>query len=75
MNTHDEVLESGLVADIPKYKELFEQRAQFQWEYYSALALLRSRIYDSLKSSLSERAGPFDSTGWQRAPSWDSPLP
>lgn len=67
MNAHDEVLDSGLIADIPKYKELFEQKAQFHWEFYSELALLRSRIYDSLKSSLRERATPFDFPGWQRA--------
>lgn len=67
MNAHDEVLDYGLIADIPKYKELFEQRAQFHWEFYSELALLRSRIYDSLKNSLRERATLFDFTGWQRA--------
>lgn len=67
MNAHDEALESGPIADIPKLKELFEQRAQFHWEYYTALALLRSRIYDSLKKSLSERTKPFDFREWQRA--------
>lgn len=63
----DEALDYGLIADIPKYKEVFEQRAQFHWEFYSELALLRSRIYDSLKSSLSEKAESFDFSGWQRA--------
>lgn len=68
MNAHDdEVLDSGLIADIPKFKERFEQIAQFHWEYYSELALLRSRIYDSLKSSLRERTTPYDFTEWQRA--------
>jgi len=67
MNAHDEALDYGLITDIAKYKEQFEQKAQFQWEFYSELALLRSRIYESLKSSLRERATPFNFTGWQRA--------
>lgn len=65
--TRDPVLDYGLIADIPKYKELFEQRAQFHWEFYSELALLRSRIYEELKTSLRERAEPFDFSKWQRA--------
>jgi len=67
MIRHDEILDYGLIADIPKFKALFEQRAQFHWEFYSELTLLRSRIYDSLKSSLREPAESFDFTGWQRA--------
>jgi hypothetical protein len=65
---HDEVLDSGLIADIPKFRELFEEKAQFHWQFYSELALLRSKIYDKLKSSLLERAAPFSGlVGWQRA--------
>jgi hypothetical protein len=63
----DEVIDSGLVADIPKNKELFEQWVKFHWEYYSELAFLRNQIYDSLKSSLREWAKPFEFPGWQRA--------
>src|SRR5215472_18223254 len=65
---HDEVLDSGLIADIPKFRELFEEKAQFHWQFYSELALLRSKIYNKLKSSLLERAAPFSGlVGWQRA--------
>ena len=67
MNGSEEVLDYGLIADIPKSRELFKQQAQFHWEYYSELAFLRNQIYDSLKSSLRERTAPFEFTGWQRA--------
>ena len=66
-STHDRVIDYGLVTDITKYKKLFEQRAQFHWEFYSELAILRSRIYEELKSSLRERATAFDFPKWQRA--------
>lgn len=64
---HDEVLDYGLVADIPKSKELFEKKAQFHWEFYSELAYLRNQIYDALKSSVREVDSPFEFSGWQRA--------
>jgi hypothetical protein len=67
MNGPDEVIDFGLIADIPKSKEHFERLAQFHWEYYSELAFLRSQIYDSLKASLRERAESFEFSGWQRA--------
>ena len=63
----DEVLDYGLIADIPKSKELFEQKAQFHWEFYSELAYLRNQTYDLLKSSLREVAAPFEFSSWQRA--------
>lgn len=66
-STNDEPLDHGLVADIPKYRELFEQKARFHWDYYSELALLRSRIYEELKSSLLEQAKSLDIPKWQRA--------
>lgn len=66
-STNDEPLDYGLIADIPKFRELFEQKAQFHWEFYTELALHRSKIYDSLRASLRERAESFDFTGWQRA--------
>jgi RES domain-containing protein len=66
MSQHDEPLDSGLIADIPKSKALYEQLRQFQWEYYSELAYQRNKIYDALKSSLRERAAPFDLSKWQR---------
>jgi hypothetical protein len=40
MNGPDDVLDFGLIADIPKSKDLFEQKAKFHWEYYSELAYL-----------------------------------
>jgi hypothetical protein len=67
MNGPDEVLDHGLIADIPKSKELFEQKAQFHWEYYSELAYLRNQIYDALKSSQRDVAAPFQFPAWQRA--------
>lgn len=67
MSEYEEPLDSGLVADIPKSKALYEQLCQFHWEYYSELAYLRNKIYGSLKSSLRERAGPFEFSRWQRA--------
>jgi hypothetical protein len=67
MNGPDEVLDYGLIADIPKSKELFAQRTQFHWEYYSELAYLRNQIYDALKSSLREVAAPFEFQAWQRS--------
>lgn len=67
MNGPDEVLDYGLIADIPKTKELFERQAQYHWEFYSELAYLRNRIYDLLKSSLREVAVPFEFPIWQRA--------
>lgn len=67
MIRHDEILDYGLIADIPRFKALFEQRAQFHWEFYSELSLLRSKLYDSLKDSLREPSESFDFAGWQRA--------
>jgi len=66
MSQHDEPLDSGFVADIPKSRELFERLREFHWEYYSALAYQRDKIYDSLKNSLRDRAGPFQFSKWQR---------
>lgn len=62
-----ELLEYGLVQDIPKTKARYEQLLKFHWDYYSELAFQRSQIYDSLKSSLRERAAQFQFTAWQRA--------
>jgi RES domain len=67
MNGPDEPLDFGLIADIPKSEEHFERLAQLHWEFYSELAFLRNQIYDSLKGSLRERAGPFEFPEWQRA--------
>ena len=61
---HDEILDSGLIADIPKFRELFEEKAQFHWQFYSELPLLRSKIYDKLKSSLLERPPLENHKGW-----------
>jgi hypothetical protein len=66
MSEYEESLDSGLLADIPKSKALYEQLRQFHWEYYSELAYLRNKIYDPLKSSLRERAKPFELSRWQR---------
>jgi len=48
-------------------RKLYQERAQFHSEYYSELEYLRSQIYDELKSSLLERAQPFEFLNWQRA--------
>ena len=45
MSQHDESLDSGFIADIPKSRALFDQLRQFHWEYYSELAYQRNRIY------------------------------
>lgn len=62
-----EFLEGGLIADIGKSKARYEEFLQFHWEYYSELAFLRNRIYDSLKNSLRENASPYEFANWQRA--------
>lgn len=67
MSRHEEFLESGFVADIPRSRALYEQLRQFHWEFYSELAYQRDKIYDSLKGSLRERAEPFELPKWQRA--------
>jgi RES domain-containing protein len=66
MSFQDEPLDSGFMEDIPKSRALYEQLRQFHWEYYSELAYQRNEIYDSLKSSLRERAAPFELSKWQR---------
>jgi hypothetical protein len=66
MSHDDEPLESGLIADIPKSRALYEKLRQFHWEFYSELAYQRSKIYESLKRSLRERATSFDFSKWQR---------
>lgn len=63
----EEPIESGLIADIPATKARYEQLIQFHWEYYSELAFQRNQVYDSLKSSVRERAAPFEFSKWQRA--------
>ena len=67
MNPPDEPLESGFVADIPSSRAHYDQLRQFHWEYYSALAYQRSKIYESLKGALRDRAKPFEFSKWQRA--------
>jgi hypothetical protein len=66
MSQPEEPLDSGLIADIPKSRALYEQLRQFHWEYYSELAYQRSRIYDSLRNALRDRAAPFELSKWQR---------
>jgi len=61
-----EVLDAGTISDITRSKAMFEHIAQFHWEYYSELAFQRKQIYDSLKTSLRERAVPFEFKRWQR---------
>jgi hypothetical protein len=67
MSKYEEPLEFGLLADITQSKQIYERQLQFQWEFFSELAYQRNRIYDSLKSSLRNRAGPFAFSTWQRA--------
>jgi hypothetical protein len=67
MISYDDPLDSGFVADIPRSRALYEQLRQFHWEFYSELAYQRNKIYDSLKTSLRQRAEPFEVLQWQRA--------
>jgi hypothetical protein len=66
MSDAEEPIEFGLIGDIPTSKARTEQLIQFAWELYSELAFQRNQIYDFLKSSLRERAGPFEFSRWQR---------
>jgi hypothetical protein len=63
----EELLDYGLIADIPRSKALYEQLLRFHWEFYSELAYQRKQVYDLLKSSLRERASAFEFSKWQRA--------
>lgn len=66
MSEHEEILDTGLVADIPRSKALYEQQRRFHWEYYSELAYQRNKVYDSLKTSLRDQAKPFEFSRRQR---------
>jgi RES domain len=66
MSDREEPLESGLIADIATSKARHDEVIQFFWEYYAELAFQRNEVYDSLKSSLRERATPFEFHRWQR---------
>lgn len=62
-----EPLDWGLISDISKSREEFEQFGHFHWDFYSELEYLRHQIYDSLKESLREKTKAFEFSGWQRA--------
>jgi hypothetical protein len=61
-----ERLESGRISDILRSKRYFEQLVEFHWEYYSELAFQRNQIREQLKSSLRDKAKPFEFPRWQR---------
>jgi len=61
-----EVLDSGRISDILKSKALFEELVEFHWHYYSDLLFQRNQIREQLKSSLREKAQPFEFSKWQR---------
>lgn len=67
MSGQHEPLEYGLVADIPRTRAAYWEFLRFHWDFYSELAFLRKQIYYALKSSLAERATPFQFSKWQRA--------
>lgn len=67
MSGGEEILESGTVEDLPRSKRQYERLLKFHWDLYCELAYQRSRVYEALKASLAERAGPFAFEGWQRA--------
>ncbi len=67
MTDHEEPLEYGQIADIPRSKARYKALAGFHWEFYSELAFQRNQIYDALKDSLHERTNPFTFSAWQRA--------
>lgn len=62
-----ELLDWGSVESILRSNARYQLLLRFHWEFYSELAFLRARIYDSLKSSLLERGAPFEFSRWQRA--------
>ena len=59
-------LESGRISDLLKSKRYFERLVEFHWEYYSELAFQRNQIREQLKSSLRDKAQPFEFRKWQR---------
>jgi RES domain len=61
-----ERLESGRISEILRSKRYFEQLVEFHWEYYSELAFQRNQIREQLKSSLRDKAKPFEFPRWQR---------
>ena len=67
MSDQGEPLESGLVADIPKSRALYERLLKYHWEYYSELAFQRAQVREHLRASLAEHATPFTFSRWQRA--------
>jgi hypothetical protein len=66
MTKRTEVLDSGRISDIRKSKALFDELVRFHWQYNSELAFQRNRIRERLRSSLRERAKPFEFQKWQR---------
>ncbi len=60
-------LDSGRISDIAKSKALFQQLVEFHWAYYSELEFQRNQIREQLKSSLREKAQPFEFSKWQRS--------
>jgi hypothetical protein len=67
MSQQDEPLDSGFLEDIPRSRAHYDRLRKFHWEFYSQLEYQRSKIYDLLKTSLRERARPFEFEKWQRA--------
>jgi hypothetical protein len=66
MSKRWEVLDSGQVSDIIQSKALLEELVEFHWWYYSELAFQRNRVREQLKTSLRDKALPFEFSKWQR---------
>ena len=59
-------LDSGNISDIINSKALFEELAEFHWQYYSELTFQRNQIREQLRNSLREKASSFEFQNWQR---------
>lgn len=66
MTKRRDVLDSGRISDIRKSKALFDDLVEFHWQYYSELSFQRNRIREQLRSSVREKAKPFEFQKWQR---------
>ena len=60
------LLDVFTVADIDKWRNGQERLIEFYWEYYSCLALQRSKILGDLKIAISERTTHFEFQKWVR---------
>jgi len=60
------VLDSFRISDLPKWRKVQDDLADYHWAYYAALANQRRKILDELKAALSKSSGTFNFSGWCR---------